>query len=159
MSARQDLLVVDGQLKDLETKVEALHEEEYPLYLKRHETVQRLLDEEKPLRGTEWTLKFNYDGHLFLEFDGHRFDDNMKEVHELCSTSWHADFKLEEGVSLDFNDTIVSLRFEDPSKIADAAKRHGLKVSSSNLEERAEMLRRELAGLALVSAQLGLNLP
>lgn len=158
MSAREDLQVVDDKLKCLDVKIEALRELEYPLHVERHETIQRLIDEEKPFQGTSWTLKFNYQGHLFLEYDGHRFDDEMNEIHELCSTSWHSDFKLEEGVRLDFDDNVVSLSFTDSSKIAEVAARHGLKVVAKDLKDRAETLRKELTGLEAVSNQLGLKL-
>lgn len=155
MTVREDLKKVQDELDELEMQQDVLRALEYPLQVKRGDAIQRLLDEEKPFNGTSWTLKFNYKGVLFLEYDGHRFDDEMKEVHELCSTSWHSDFKLEEGVEIQFDDNVVSLSFKDSSKIAEVASRHGLVVTANELKERAETLHKELAGLEIVKQQLG----
>jgi len=159
MSAREELKKIQDELGELEMQQEALRELEYPLSLKRHGIIQQLIDEEKPFSGTEWDLKINYSGKVYLSYAGSRQDANMDEIDKWCSNSWHDSFKLEEGVTLYFDDNNMSLGFSDSSQIAEVAKRHNLVVHAADVEERAGTLFQELTNLQKICGQFGYRLP
>jgi hypothetical protein len=149
---------IQDEIAELQMQQETLRELEFPLTVKRHQIIQQLLIEEKPFSDSTWELKLNYNGKVYLAYVGSRQDDRMDEVDKLCSKSWHDDFKLEEGFTLQFDDNQMSLSIKDVSQIAEFAKRHELTIQGSDISERAEFLRQELSGLETVCQQLGLKL-
>jgi hypothetical protein len=158
MSNRDALKTVEDQLSSLDQQMASLRDQEFELIVARHKIIQKLLNEEKPLRGTAWTLELNHEGRVYLEYTGSRQDDQLEELNKWCSKSWHDDFKVDDDVIIYFDDNVLTLGFKDPNKIIEIARRFELVILGSNISERVALLKQELNGLENICQQFALKL-
>jgi hypothetical protein len=154
---RERLAAVETEMSDNDKKQSTLREEEYHLSVKRHDIINDILMEEKPLQGTEWELTVGSQGRVYLRYMGSRQDEVMEPISEMCSRSWHDDFSVAEGISIQFDDNEVSLAFEDSRLISIFAQKQNLTIVAPGVVDKMRQLSRELATLETLSHQFNLK--
>ena len=157
MNTRDNLNKVQEQLSVLDKQMEGIRDQEFTLIVERHKIIQQLLNEENPLRGTSWTLEITHEGRVYLEYTGSRQDKALEELNGWCSKSWHDDFKLDDDVTIYFDDNVLTLGFKNANKIVEIAKKFELVILGSNISDRVKLLKQELNGLEAICQQFNLT--
>lgn len=157
-SAREDMDEINTKLNALTEQINAWNELQYPLYDAKEKIISLVIQEEKLLKNSKWEIKFGYTNKMYLEYLGKLSDDKIIEVRNLCASSFHCRFELETDVSLEFNDNVLSLYFDDSIKITDVIKRYELLIDFSDLAKRMQQFNNELESLKNISSELGIKL-
>lgn len=128
MTFREQYIQLHAKIAEIEKQREELRLETIPLEIKEEEVIKGVILEEKLLSSTEWVLE-DWGNNVGLVADGSPKD--FEKLSDLVRTSWHCSFKLEDGVTLNYDDNTISVSFKKKVSIKDFISKHGLKVELS----------------------------
>lgn len=147
MKIDQELAELSAQIEQLETQAADLSVASYHLREKKEALIAQAIIEEKMLAKSTWDLQATGGAsNTYLDFTG-EYEGEIEKVRDLARRDYHSSFRLQEGVSLHFDDNDMSLHFDDPKMILPFAKRNDLLINGSNIVDRLSKLKREVVAL------------
>lgn len=153
MSAREKIASLTTEITALEDHSQNLQVEAWNLRQERDELIAQLILEEKMLANTTWELSLGDVTNLsYKETKAGELDS----VKELARKDWHATFELEPGVNLRFDDSEISLSFDDPKQVLLFIRKNDLIIGGTKVSDRLNILKREIAALEEVCHQFNL---
>lgn len=156
---RQQLGQVREQLKINDEEQGALRVKEYYLSEHKDRLARQIILEEKILAGTEWELVLSSDGkEIYLDYHGSFDSAPINIIKELCWNGWHSSFELDPNFAhrtetddykpsmydIHFDDTRVSIWFDNPKVIASFIQKYQIKLISNDLPKAIASSKIEL---------------
>lgn len=154
---RDKLASLDLELEELGEKQDALSTKNYELNVSREAILKEIFAEEKPFDGTTWEFFVDISSSMFLQYvEGNT--EQVEDLHKLCIESWHDSFKIEEGVTLHFDDGVYSLHASDPGQLRNFAQKQNLKIVAKDIDDKIKRLSRQLTNLQEICHQFNLKI-
>jgi len=147
---------LERQIQNLENRAADLSVEAHTLRTEKDTLIAQAILEEKMLDDTTWEIQANgAGGYSYLEFIG-VVEGMMEEVQKLARKDYHSTFELQDGIALRFDDSDITIMFNDPKMILPFAKKNNLKLSGTSITDRLAKLKREVAALESLVHQFNL---
>lgn len=164
-SAREKYLEMAQEVEDLDKKSQDISTQIADLRDKQEALFQTLLEEEKLLEGTEWSLQFlNGKARLFTHVNrsakpnsGDTTDDKLNTISNLLRASWHSFYEITDDISIQFNDNEVEIDFTEVRLILPFVTKHKMVVDTSKFVDELRKARRQTSQLEKMAHQLGIK--
>lgn len=157
MKKREEMESLKKEIAELEEKSSQLQHQSFELSEKRNKVAAEIILEENLLAGTAWEFKRSGNNTVYLEYNGHIKDDEFSKVVEIAWGGWHSWFELEPGIQIRFDDSEVSIHFDDAKMLLPFAKKFNLKLSGQTIVNELRDLKRQVAALEAINHQLNLK--
>jgi hypothetical protein len=154
---RQHLKEIENRLDEIVKFRESLVTREQEEVSARTNVVLRIIKEEKLLHGTEWEIETSANNNIFISYAGTRGDKLMKPISDLCTYGWHDHFDLGGGIKIHFDDSDVTLSYDNVQDITVFAQQQKLKIKGTNVTDNIKQLKRKAAALEVIAHQFNIK--
>jgi hypothetical protein len=156
---REQFDLVESRLKQNDKNQAELRVAKYHLQEEKKALVLQLIKEEKLLNGTTWFLKpykNEQASGLYLEYTGSVQDEQVAPLQKLTWDGWHSSFEVSPDIDLRFDDSILSISFQNTNDISPFIKEYGLLIKGNQILKKLEALDLEASGLRNIVQQFDL---
>lgn len=155
MSKREEFTANQLKIEELNGQSDELREQSYQLEEQNQLLVKGIIEEERLLDGTEWRIKPNGKS-VYLEYAGSLRDEIIAKLVELTWHGYHSSFDLGDDVDLRFDDSRVSLYFDDIRVIPSFMRRSGIVIDTTQIQGMLAKLKKDALALEMICHQLQL---
>lgn len=152
---REQLKLNEQQVEELNKQADELRESAYSLERESSNLIAQLIEEDKMLAGTSWELVASKKS-AYLEFQGNLKSPEMQKIFEITWNGYHSSFVLGEGIDLYYDDSRISIQFDDLKLVAPFIKKMEIVLDTSSIRDDLHKMRRDLAALEMICHQLQL---
>jgi len=155
MSKREEFTANQLKIEEINGQADELREQSYQLEEINRLLVKGIIEEENLLEGTNWRIKPNGKS-VYLEYSGSLRDPEIAKIVELTWHGYHSSFDLGDDVELRFDDSRVSLYFDDIKVIPSFMRRSGIVVDAAQVQGMLAKLKKDALALEMICHQLQL---
>jgi len=155
MSKREKFTANQLKMEELNGQADELREQSYQIEDENRLLGKGIIEEERLLEGTNWRIKPNGKS-VYLEYYGSLQDPGVAKIVELTWHGYHSSFDLGDDVELRFDDSRVSLYFDDIKAIPSFMRRSGIIVDAIQIQEMLAKLKKDALALEMICHQLQL---
>lgn len=155
MSKREDFAINQSKILELNSQADSIRDTSYERETANQALVPQIIEEEKLLNGSTWVLKTGRHS-PYLEYLGSIKDEEMSKIVELTCNSYHSSFVFEKGIEIFFDDSRVSLQFDDLKQIPMFIKKMGIIIDIAPIRAALQKLRKDSLVLEMICHQLQL---
>jgi hypothetical protein len=155
MSKREEFTANQLKIEELNSQSDELLEQSYQLEEQNRLLVKGIIEEERLLDGTEWRIKPNGKS-VYLEYAGSLRDEIIAKLVELTWHGYHSSFDLGDDVDLRFDDSRVSLYFDNIRVIPSFMRRSGIVIDATQIQGMLAKLKKDALALEMICHQLQL---
>jgi hypothetical protein len=151
MTPREEYQALLPKIKDIEERAGNLRVEEGLANEKREDLIRVIINDEKLLQLTSWVLDWQQE-ELVLLAEADVRNPKIAALQKLCWNGWHSSFELEDGIDLYFDDSKISIGFQDSSRAPLFIRSSGLVINRKQLHQRELELKKQLCALEKLHA-------
>lgn len=153
MDPRKKIDSLTTEIKALEDHSQNLQVDAWTLRQERDELIADLILDEKMLASTTWELALGDVTNLTYK---ETVAGELDKVRELTRKEYHSTFELEEGVNLRFDDSEITLVFDEPKQVLPFIRKNGMNILGNKVADRLNHLKREVVALETICHQFSL---
>jgi hypothetical protein len=155
ISDRDQLKINEQKVEEFNKQADELRASAYSLEKDSCNLISILIEKEKMLAGTSWELIVNKKS-ANLEFQGNLKSPEMQKIFELTWNGYHSCFTLNDGIDLYYDDSRISIQFDELKLVAPFIKKMEIVLDASGIRDDLHKLRRDLSALEMICHQLQL---
>jgi hypothetical protein len=156
LTKRNELERITSSLNEVSNKINDYYENRFALEKKSNSLITEVILEEELLKGTEWKLCLSGNNNAYLEFIHDSDHPSLKGVAQLTRDSFHGSFQLPENVDLHYDESVVTLHFDDPGLIQPFIQKTGILVDTAGVSAKLHDLKRQVKALESIAHSLSL---
>lgn len=159
MSYRKDLDKLNTVINSHDNEINKMVEELSKFQIQKNDLIIKIIEDENILKNSKWDLEAAARGMPKLIYSGKADDPLMEDIHNMLGHDnfcW-LDIDSAQGIQLQIEGTDVQLSFDHSKTILPFVKKHGLKISGTNVTDKLLALKREVNAIEQLVHQFALK--
>lgn len=155
---KEQIEKMSEDISKLDNEASSSNDKAFALRQAREDLIAKMIIEDGLLDNTSWELSVSSANQviantsMYLKFLSSS-TDSMQIIEDLARRDYHSWFELEDGIKLQFDDTKISISFQDSKTVMPFVKKNKIILVASGVEKHLSKLKRDVAALEALCHQ------